>query len=182
MDMKPGLAMSFMPMGSIGMNIPIITKDNFQPSDEDIFVHAGKEKQRLIFGEPLEFDEEESKRVEEFKEYLIENNLTLPEGYDYREQYRFYQGCNYDWKKAFEGIQDNHEFLSKHLPIKIEEIEEFLQNGMVYFYKRDIHFRPVCIINVKKLCQADIDEEQILKITIAAADYITSKLTLSKIS
>jgi len=165
--------MGFMPTGAFGMNIPIITKDNFVPNDEDIFVITGKDKQRLIFGEPLEFEAEEIKHGEEFKHYLEDNDLSVPETYDFREQFRFYQGCNYDPKMTYEGILENHQFISENIPVEVEGVEEFLQNGMVYFYKRDIHFRPVCIINVKKLVNADIEEDQILKITIAMADFVT---------
>ena len=70
----------------------IITIDTFTPTDDDIFVYAGDDRQRLIFGEPLEFTEEEKEKVAEFEQYISENQLELPQGYDFRECYRYYQG------------------------------------------------------------------------------------------
>jgi len=170
-----GLGMNFIGAGALGMNYVPITKDTFIPSEEDIFVHAGKEKQRLIFGEPLVYEDKEKELIQEFTNYLTENNLSLPEGYDERECFRYYQGCGYDSKKAFEGILENHEFNTKNLPVDIDSIEEALQSGMVYFYKTDIHFRPVWIINVKKLVKTELDEDILLKVTLAMADHVTKK-------
>lgn len=143
METIGGLGMNFIGAGTLGMNYIPITKDTFLPSEEDIFVHAGKEKQRLIFGEPLVFEEKEQELIQEFNQYLTDNGLTLPEGYDEREQYRYFQGCGFDSQKAYEGILENHEFVTQNIPVNMEGLDAPLQSGMIYFYKRDNHFRPV---------------------------------------
>lgn len=181
MESTNTLGMGFMGAGTVGagalgMGFVPITKDTFIPGEEDIFIHSGKEKQRLIFGEPLEFEEEENLKLQEFLSYITDNNLEIPEGYDHRELYRFYQGCAYNAKKAYEGILDNHQFLKDNLPVDVSGIEHILQSGMVYFCKRDIHYRPVLVVNVKKAVAMEFEGDDLTKITLAMVHYVTSKL------
>lgn len=168
-----------MTTGLLGMQATLINKDTFVPGDDDIYVQVGDEKQRLIFGAPLKFDEEEQKHVEEFENFLKDRDLTLPEGFDSREMFRHYQGCNYDVNNAYDSILTNHEFMKKNVPVNMEGLDEFLQSGMVYFYKRDIHYRPVCIINVKKLVKMNIEDEALLRLTFALSFYVIGKYLVS---
>lgn len=149
----------------------IITIDTFTPADDDIFVYAGDDRQRLIFGEPLEFTEEEKEKIAEFEQYISENQLELPQGYDFRECYRYYQGWGFDAKAAYDGILDNHKFIQDNIPVNMEGLDEYLQKGMVYVYKRDKHYRPILVINVKKLLDTTIDDDTLLRTTLAVVYY-----------
>ena len=149
----------------------IITFDNFIPTDEDIFIQAGDDRQRLIFGEPLEFTDEEKEKIKEFEQYIADNQLELPAGYDFREWYRYYQGWGFNAKNAYEGILENHQFIQDNIPVNMDGLDEYLQNGMVYIYKRDKHFRPILIINVKTLLNTKIDDETLLRTTLAVVYY-----------
>lgn len=160
-------------MPTYNFTIPAkITKDTFEPTKEDIFVFAGKDKQRLIFGDPLEFEDREKERVEDFNQYLKDNNLTLPDGFDFREVFRHYQGCGFNDKETYDSIVENHKFITENLPVNIDGLDEHLESGMVYFYKRDVHFRPICIINVKKLVKTEISDDHLLRITLALAQNV----------
>ena len=50
--------------------IPIEAVD-FEPEDNDIFFRIGDKKQRLIFDEPLEFEDEELEKIKEFNLYCF---------------------------------------------------------------------------------------------------------------
>ena len=105
----------------------IITFDNFIPTDEDIFIQAGDDRQRLIFGEPLEFTDEEKEKIKEFEQYIADNQLELPAGYDFREWYRYYQGWGFNAKNAYEGILENHQFIQDNIPVNMDGLDEYLQ-------------------------------------------------------
>eukprot|EP00345_Euplotes_harpa_P003905 CAMPEP_0168325140 /NCGR_PEP_ID=MMETSP0213-20121227/4516_1 /TAXON_ID=151035 /ORGANISM="Euplotes harpa, Strain FSP1.4" /LENGTH=124 /DNA_ID=CAMNT_0008327579 /DNA_START=90 /DNA_END=464 /DNA_ORIENTATION=+ len=120
-----------------------LTKETFVPTKEDIFIYAGEKRSRLIFGHPIEFDDDENEQIEEFKQYLVDNDLELPASIDFREMYRYYQGCGYDPQLAYEGLVENYKFMQENLPVNLDGLEEYLQSGIMYYYKRDKHFRPI---------------------------------------
>jgi hypothetical protein len=154
------------------MNKGPITKHNYVPTNEDIFIYSGKDRQRLIFGAPLEFTEDEMQRVETFNQYLNDRDLTIPEEYDFREIYRHYQGCGFNEKEAYESIIQHHDFIKETIPVSLDGLDEYLQSGMVYFLNRDKHFRPICIINVKKLVKTTIDDDTLMRLTLAIVQYV----------
>jgi hypothetical protein len=45
----------------------------------------------VIYRPPIEFSQIEMESVQHFQQWLIENELDVPDGYDYREMYRFQQ-------------------------------------------------------------------------------------------
>jgi hypothetical protein len=65
--------------------------------------------------------------------------------------------------------------MRSNIPVDMDGLDEYLQNGLVYFYKRDIHYRPVCIINVKKLVKTEIEDEVLLRMTFALVFYTIGK-------
>ena len=48
--------------------IPLEAVD-FEPDDQDIFFRIGEKRQRLIFDEPQEFEEQEIDQIKEFKSH-----------------------------------------------------------------------------------------------------------------
>ena len=61
------------------------------------------------------------------------------------------------------------------MPASPEGVEDLLNCGAFYFYKRDKHFRPVCVINCKKLVNTEMDDDQCLKMTLALVSHVTEK-------
>ena len=160
-----------MPTGDGLISTPV-TPETYVPTDDDIYIEAGSGKQRIMFGAPLEYSEEEMEKVEEFNEFMEKNALTVPKQYNFREKFRFLQGAGFDNKKAYDGITAHCEFTEKYFPASPEGLEDLLNSGAFYFYKKDKHFRPVCIINCKKLVQTEMDDEQCLKMTLALVSHI----------
>ena len=152
------------------------TAHSYVPTDEDIFIYVGEYYQRLIFGRPIEYKEEEKEILEEFIQYWSTNEKRLPHDYSRRDMYRVLQGWDFDFDKTYQEIIDHHNFIKANLPVNLDGLDEYLQNGMVYFYKRDKHFRPIWIINVKKLVQTKIDDDTLLRVTLAVVEYTVGKI------
>ena len=153
-----------------------LTADNYVPTDNDIFIYVGKEYQRMIFGEPDKYKEEEKECLSNFIHYWRSNKKKLPKGYSKSDMYRVLQGWDYDNEKCYSDIVDHYKFMKANLPVNLDGLDEYLQNGMVYFYKRDKHFRPIWIINVKKLVQTKIDDDTLLRVTLAVVEYTVGKI------
>lgn len=130
--------------GTSGFKIDKVTAENYIPCDEDIFLESGSSKQRLIFGPPLMFSDEEMDKIEEFNEFLDNNDLQIPKQYDFREKYRYLQGCGFDHQKTYDSIMSHKNFMIENLPVDMSGgIEDLLNTGVFYFYKRDKGFRPI---------------------------------------
>ena len=78
--------------GAKGLIATPITPETFTPGKEDVALEAGSGRQRLIFGAPIEFDDEEMEKIETFNEFLDKNGLEVPKEYDFREKFRYLQG------------------------------------------------------------------------------------------
>lgn len=77
---------------------------NYNPPEEAVFVtfKDGK-RHRRIFAEPQVFSEEEIEVINKFEEYLKDNGLSLPEGYDLRDAYKHIIAKK-DFEKAYSGV------------------------------------------------------------------------------
>jgi hypothetical protein len=159
-------------MAAQGLIFKPITAETFVPIKEDIFLSAGSGTQRLIFGAPIEFLDSEMDQIEEFNEFVDKNSYVVPKQYDFRERYRYLQGCGYDHQKTYDSIVAHSKFVAEHLPASPEGVEDLLNSGAFYFYKRDKHFRPVCIINCKKLVKTEMDDDQWLAMTLALVSHV----------
>ena len=148
-----------------------VTAETFVPDDNDIFIQVDENYERMIFGLPQEFKERELERIEEFDDYLMENKLRWPQGFDFREKYRFLMTSDYNKKVAYEAIMEYHNFVKENTPINMEGLDEYLQSGILYFCKRDKRFHPICIINVKKLIDTETDDETLTRYTLAVMGY-----------
>jgi hypothetical protein len=82
---------------------------------------------------------------------------------DERMIQRFLEGFGWKPKEAFEGILAHQTFLNSFpLEISIQtRILEELNKGYMYLYKRDMSFRPIICINVKKLAKSNAKEDML---------------------
>ena len=148
----------------------VVTLETYVPTDGDIFINIGDDYERMIYGHPLMFREKEMDRIEEFNDYLIENKLRLPHGFDFREKYRFLISSENN-KAAYDNIMAYHNFVMKNIPICMKGLSEHLQSGIMYFYKRDKKFHPICIISIKKMINAKIEFDTLTRLTHAIMGY-----------
>ena len=94
------------------------------------------------------------------------HNYDIPEGYDTRLLYRFLQSEYFDAEKTYKAIIEHKEFLAAHLPPKINNINKFHNNGVLYICNRDKSYRPVIIFDLGKLVETDMDTDDVLNYTI----------------
>jgi len=72
-------------------------------------------------------------------------------------------------------VQD---WLRDDLPARLANLEKwrpFMEDGVVYAHGRDKQMRPILHINLKKLGEAELDNESMLGLT----DYVYSHLTFN---
>ena len=75
---------------------------------------------------------------------------------------RYLEGNQYKHQESYDNIIRYHEFIGQQFPMNPSVIEKYidaLNKGVVYAYKRDKGFRPICVCMVKKLPEmgSDID-------------------------
>ena len=144
---------------------------SFNPEDEQIFFRIKTKKQRLIFEEPQEFEDEEKDRLKEFDMHLEGNSLKLPSEYTFRDIYRFLQAEHFDGKKTYDAIIEHKSFMEKHLPPNIDGLEKLHESGIFYICNRDKWFRPVIVLDLGKLLKSEMEEDDILRYTIYIIEW-----------
>jgi len=141
------------------------------PKDAVFFMFPNGDKHRRIFSPPQVLDEEEEKKIDEFENYLKDNNLSLPEGFTLRDAFKHLVVTD-DNKKAYEGVIFQHETLNKLRPVSQDGLESLLQSGMFYFCNRDKNYRPICILNLKKFVDQTFTDEELTRFTVLMFDYV----------
>ena len=66
---KSGEVKSYKYFGSHFKEVPTTPADSYVPTEEDIFIFVGDDYQRLIFGDPIVFKDEEKESLKEFLNY-----------------------------------------------------------------------------------------------------------------
>ena len=87
-------------------------------------------------------DEEETKQLDAFREYLEENKLSLPDSFTIRDAYRFLYTIN-DHENTYKNIIKQHEFFVKRRPVDMNGLDELINSGIVYVWNRDKFHRPI---------------------------------------
>jgi len=64
------------------------------------------------------------------------------------------------------------ESLNSIRPVAYDPIADFLNNGMLYFNKRDRNFRPICILDVKKFLATEFTDEELTNLIVYLFDYV----------
>ena len=116
-----------------------------------------KENYRYIFNGMKKTPYEEEK-LEEFNKYIKEKENQkkikfLPDWWLESDTLRYLQAANYDIKKVYTLIKENLKSTEKGIKIIDKRIRFILNYGFLYMYGRDVHFRPIIIVEVKKSCE-----------------------------
>ena len=86
---------------------------NFQPQHQDIIMEVEGKAQRMIFHRVTgKLQQRELTALEGFRQYLKEQKLSLPHGYDDQENLvqRFLEGAQWRNKEAYEQLMNHHRF------------------------------------------------------------------------
>ena len=127
------------------------------PNENDILIKNKnpKDNYRFIFN-GIEKTPFEKQKMEEFNKYVKEKEKQkkegnfLPEWWIESDTLRYLQATNYDIKKVYSLIKDNLKSTENARKVIDKRIRYILNYGFLYMYGRDVHFRPIIIVEVKK--------------------------------
>ena len=128
------------------------------PNENDIMVKNKnpKDNYRFIFN-GVDKTPYEKEKLEELYKYITEKendiNNSFPEWWLESDTLRYLQATNYDVKKTYNLIKENLKSTDQAIKIIDKRIRFILNYGFIYMYGRDMHFRPIIIVEVKKSCE-----------------------------
>ena len=74
-----------------------------------------------------------------------------------RVMLRFLQGNGFNYEKTMKSLDEHLEWRLANLPVDSSDVEDHANNGLLYFFGRDIRFRPILHIPVKKIADANVN-------------------------
>lgn len=126
------------------------------PKEKDILIKNKnpKENYRYIFN-GIEKTSFEKEKMEEFDKFIKEKEKQnkknfLPEWWIESDTLRYLQATNFDIKKVYSLIKENIKSTEKARKIIDKRMRFILNYGFLYMYGRDVHFRPIIIVEVNR--------------------------------
>ena len=125
------------------------------PNENDILIKNKnpKDNYRFIFN-GMDKTPYEKEKLEELTKYITEKekdiNNFFPEWWLESDTLRYLQATNYDIKKTHTLIKENIKYTNQTIKIIDKRIRFILNYGFIYMYGRDMHFRPIIIVEVNK--------------------------------
>ena len=125
------------------------------PNENDILIKNKnpKDNYRFIFN-GMDKTPYEKEKLEELTKYITEKekdiNNFFPEWWLESDTLRYLQATNYDIKKTHTLIKENIKYSKQTIKIIDKRIRFILNYGFIYMYGRDMHFRPIIIVEVNK--------------------------------
>lgn len=113
-----------------------------------------KECYRYIFnGSGVPYTNFEEQKYRELLSYIKkkEGNIKYPEFWLESDTRRLLQAGKYDDKDSYKLIKENIEWTRNYKDKLTDRMKTILNYGMLYTYGRDIRFRPILIIELKKV-------------------------------
>ena len=155
---------------------------NVQLSDEDLFMRDAKKGtyQRLVYAVPQRLLHEEEQKLQDFMQYINRIRYPLPDEYrnNDRLMYRILAGDKYDHAKALQHMIVHSRWLRETYPINLGDIAPVLKSGMLYVSGRDYKYRPILILNVRRLIESNFETEIIASATAFFCDFVVKKLLI----
>ncbi|EAR95968.2 CRAL TRIO domain protein (macronuclear) [Tetrahymena thermophila SB210] len=131
--------------------IPPPEVNNIQHSDYYIKHGENKKIRRKIF-ENVEYDEFEKKCLVEFKEFVRQNNVQIPEGFKESSYLKMLQAGKYNMKKSLKALTQHVEWINNPKWHTLDQFStNFLMSGNVYLCGRDKQLRPVIYMDCQNL-------------------------------
>ncbi|KAL4441557.1 hypothetical protein ABPG74_021489 [Tetrahymena malaccensis] len=160
---------------------PLIPEEAFLyfPQPQEIKIGEGKTGLRRIFEGQIEFDKYEMQHLQDFDQYVKQKQAKLTGWWDNAKKLRFLYANQFKYEKTLKTMETHQEWRSQALPPKFtEEIKQFLETGAFYVHGRDNRFRPILVINVKRLNFKNIKIQLILDSMTYFFEFILSNMML----
>ena len=143
-------------------------------------IGSGAHQQRLIF-ENVPYEQWEYEHLEALERALEEERVSLPESFAVYDRLRFLQATKYKTKKTVEAIQNHLQWRAESLPPVLNDASaQLINSGFIYVHGRDRFFRPMLIINPRRLLQfkGRIGEEDVIRATVFLLEYMKNYMFL----
>ncbi|KRW98932.1 CRAL-TRIO domain [Pseudocohnilembus persalinus] len=134
-------------------------QDNENSEEHQYQVKGKKKMSRQLFEGRIQYTDLEKEEIQKLKQLLKEKEqLDVIEGWQESEILRFILGNQFDLKKCIKSMVEHNEWKKKWIPQKYnKQIEEFL--GIYYIQGRDSCFRPILVLQLKRLNLKEYDED-----------------------
>ncbi|KAL4493052.1 hypothetical protein ABPG72_003137 [Tetrahymena utriculariae] len=163
------------------VDYPLIPEEAFLyfPQPQEIKVGEGKTGLRRIFEGQIQFDKYEMQQLQDFEQYVKQKQTKLIGWWDNAKKLRFLYANQFKYEKTLKTMETHQEWRSQALPPKFtEDIKQFLETGAFYVHGRDNRFRPILVINVKRLNFKNIKIELILDSMTYFFEFIINNMML----
>ena len=151
-----------------------------QLDDVDLFIRDSKKgtKQRLIYAHPQQLEHEEDQNLQAFIQFINRLRYPLPEEYrsDERLMFRILAGEKYDHVKTLHHMIEHSLWRRETYPVSYSLIGDIIKSGFLYICGRDYKFRPIVILNVRKIVDVEYPVETINAATAFFCDFLVKKL------
>ena len=169
---------AFLPIPDYVMNDEI---RNFEPTADAHYLQLGKKEDEVawvIVGDSSKYTERHWAVKNGFRDYLSENDLTLPDSFlfDDGDDIRYYCVHDEDYKSAYEQMLLYDEMVYDYqIPLyeKFAEDPTDLDRGVVYGLHRDKYHRPVIVWNMYNYVHSDLDMQSLMDTIFMTAYYTT---------
>ena len=116
--------------------------------------------------------------------YFIQYAKSI--GYEIAEEFmgkdrlllKFLGSARYDYPKAIRMMMEHSVWLRSTFPVDFGAVGPLLQSGIMYVSKRDRMFRPIVIVNIRRLLATDISVDVLEQGSSFFFDFCVRKLLL----
>ena len=136
-------------------------------AQEDMFIVDPKKPdkmQRLVYSEPIELTEFEEYHILYFMQYAKSVGYEISQEFMGKDRLllKFIAGAKFDYVKAMKSMMDHSLWLRRTFPVSFGSVGPLLQSGIMYVTKRDKMFRPVVMVNIRRLLEQDYSIEELI--------------------
>lgn len=147
--------------------------DSFTPSPQDI---KSDNIRRIFAYVPLEPEEE--KLMNEIRELMAKKGIPKPDWMDDHRRIllRLIECGHRKPKKVLKFMEQYVHWRTTEIPVPREEVAAPIDAGCFYVHGRDRQFRPILILDVRKLLQLRLTPEQTLRLNYFLLEWVVENM------
>lgn len=160
------------------------TPQSYVPEDAYLyfppkFSQKHTEAQRAVFDGNTEFNPDEIEMITKLKAHALKHNYTFKPIWTDGMILRFLYANNFKMTRTLSSIQDHTVWRETRLPVQIDEnLQKFLNSGLLYVHGRDSQFRPIVIFNVSMVDPKKTDIDLVIKAMTFWLEYVIQEWML----
>lgn len=113
----------------------------------------------------MPYDADERSKLQQFQAYLNGKKLTLEPYWQDNTRLKFLQANGFDFDKTVAAMADYMNWKTTKLVVQEQPVlRKHLERGMMYFCGRDCNYKPVIVLDVKKIIDSSITTEDLVRL------------------